>query len=216
MEQKQLFSQIWANPWLKKIPVRSLFATVLATAIHPVLAAVGFQLSAASSALASIGFSLGQDLLNQFLPALVEAAKQGIQSLADWLEKAIAEKPEVNQAAAQVSVNQAEPVGQSLQELSPAVKEEIASAVREGMQAYGGATAAIAPQYADALKDLTELRRLVAEMQEKLEVWSKQSIEARRNSLVANAEQSMEGKGEQRIIAEDDSSITGVKQSIKK
>ncbi len=112
-------------------------------------------------------------------------------------------------------VEQAEVVAETVQETRPDDKDEIADAVGEGMKAYGGATAEIAEQYAAAMKDVAELRKLVEQMQEKVDVWASQTVEARRGSLIEDVEQRMKGRGgKQEVSAENDSIISGVKQII--
>jgi uncharacterized membrane-anchored protein len=211
MDIKQTLVQVFTNPWLKKIPAPSLIASALAAIVHPALAAVGFELSAAAAALAQIGFKVGAELL----PSLIEAAKKGVEALGDWLEKPLAEQPEVNEAAARTMVEQAETVAETIQETRPDDKAEIAAAVGEGLKAYGGATAEIAEPYAAAMKDVAALRKLVEQMQEKIEVWASQTIEAKRGSLIENVEQRMKGRGgRQEIRAEDEGIVSGVKQII--
>jgi len=211
MDIKQALIQVFTNPWIKKIPAPSLIASALAAIVHAVLAAVGFELSAAATALAQIGFKVGAELL----PSLVEASKKGIQALGDWLEQAMIGQPEVNEAAARTMVEQAEAVAEAIHESRPDDKAEIAETVGEGMAAYGGATAEIAEPYAAAMKDIAELRRLVGQMQDKIEVWASQTVEARRGSLIENVEQHMKGRGgRQEIRAEDDGIVSGVKQII--
>jgi uncharacterized membrane-anchored protein len=211
MDIKQTLVQVFANPWLKKIPAPSLIASTLAAVIHAVLSAAGFELSAAAAALAQVGFKVGAELL----PSLIEAAKKGIEALGDWLEKSMAEQPEANEAAARTMIDQAETVAEAIQETRPSDKDEIAEAVGEGMKAYGGATAEIAEPYAAAMKDVAALRKLVEQMREKVEVWASQTVEAKRGSLIENVEQYMKGRGgRQEIRAEDDSVISGVKQVI--
>jgi len=211
MDVKQILAQIFTNPWLTKIPAPSLIASALATLIHSALSAVGFELSAATTALTQIGFKVGAELL----PSLIEVGKKGAKFLADWLETEMAKQPEVNEAAARTMVDQAEAVAETIQETHPEDKDEIAEAVGEGMRAYGGATAEIAGQYATAMKDVAELRNLVEQMQEKVEIWASQTVEARRGSLIENVEQHIKGRGgKQETRAEDDSIIRGVKQVI--
>ncbi len=86
MDIKQTLTQVFTNPWIKKIPAPSLIASALAAVIHPALAAVGFELSAAATALAQIGFKVGAELL----PPLIEVGKKGIEALGNWLEKEMA------------------------------------------------------------------------------------------------------------------------------
>jgi hypothetical protein len=211
MEIKQTLTEVFANPWLKKLPAPSLVASALAAVIHPILANVGFEMSGAMAALAKIGFEIGAGLM----PSLIEVGKKGINTLGDWLEKEMAQKPEINEAAAQTMVEQAETVAQTLNETHPEDKDEIADAVGEGLKAYGGASAEIAEQYAAAMKNVTELNKLVEQMREKIEVWGSQTIEARRSSLIENVEMRMKGKGgKQEMRAEDDSIISGAKQII--
>jgi hypothetical protein len=211
MDVKSVLSQLFNNPWLKKIPAPSLVASTLATVIHAALAAAGFELSAAAAALARIGFKVGEKLL----PSLIAAAEQGVEALTDWLEQNLAEEPEVNEMAANTMIEQAEPVVEALRETRPEDREAVADTMGQGLQAYGGATATIAEQYVLAMKDITELRRLVEEMEAKIDTWASQTVEAKRDSLVENVTQYMEGKGKQEVRAEDDSIISGVNQSIK-
>jgi hypothetical protein len=207
----QALQELLANPWIKKIPARSLVASSLAALIHPVLAAIGFELPAAVAALGQVGFKLAAELL----PTLVEAGKQGIQALANWFEKEMSEKPEVNQAAAQTMVEQAGQVSQTMQETHPDDKDEIADTFREGLEAYRGALSEIAEQYSAAMKNASELNQLIEQMKGKLDAWASQTIEAKRGSMIRDVEMRMKGRGgKQEIRAEDDSSISGVKQSI--
>jgi hypothetical protein len=212
MNLKPTLVQLFQNRWLKKIPSPSLVASILATIMHTALAATGFDLAVAAAALARIGFKVGEKLL----PSLVTAAEKGVDVLADWLEEKLAEEPEVNETAARTLIEQAETVAETLHEARPEDKEVVADTLGEGMQAYGGATAEIAGQYAAAMKDLAELRKLVEQMQAKVEVWASQTVEAKRGSLIEDVTQYMEGKGKQEVRAEDDSIVSGVRQTIKK
>ena len=207
----QALRELFNNPWLKKIPAPSLVASALAAIIHPLLAAIGFELPAAVAALGQVGFKIAAELL----PTLIEAGKQGIQALADWFEREMSEKPEVNQAAANTMVEQAGQVSQTLQDTHPDDKGEIADTLRYGLEAYGGAMTKIAEQYNAALKNAAELNQLIEQMRSKLDEWASQTIEAKRGSMITNVEMRMKGKGgKQEIRAEDDSSISGVKQII--
>lgn len=209
MEIKETLTGIFTHPWIKKLPAPSLVASALAAILHPVLATVGFEVSAATSALARVGFEIGAGLM----PSLIEVGKRGIEALGDWLEKEMKEKPEVNEAAARTMVEQAETVAQTLNETHPEDKEEIADVVGQGLGAYGGATSEIAEQYAAAMKNMNELSQQVEQMREKVEEWASQTIEAKRGSLIENVEQRMKGKGgKQEIRAEDDSIVSGAKQ----
>lgn len=215
MEIKSSILQVLQNNLIKAIPARSLFAVLSAATLHPALASIGFDVASASSALVKLGFMLGEEVAARLIPELVAAAKKGIQSLAEWLERAIADRPEVNEAAANLSVEQAKPVAAALQEASPDDRKELASKVGEGMKSYGGATAAIADLYAIALTNPAKMRKLLGEMQEMLGSWSKQTMEARRGSLISGSIQQMEGPGQQIIRAEDNSKIIDSRQEIK-
>lgn len=207
----QALQELFNNPWIKKLPAPSLVASALAAIIHPLLAAIGFELPAAVAALGQVGFKIAAELL----PTLIEAGKKGIQALADWFEKEMSEKPEVNEAAAYTMVEQAGQVSQVLQETHPNDKDEIADAVREGLEAYGGAVSEIAEQYGAAMKNIAELNQLIEQMKGKLDEWASQTVEAKRGSMIKNVEMRMKGRGgKQEIRAEDDSSISGVKQII--
>lgn len=211
MNLKPALTQLFNNPWLKKIPAPSLVASTLAAIIHSVLVTTGFEISVAAAALAKIGFAVGEKLL----PALLAAAEKGAEALSDWLEKKLAEEPEVNEMAAHTMIGQAEAVAESLQESRPDDKEEVANVMGEGMKAYGGATAEISEQFTSAMKDVAELRKLVEQMQEKVDIWANQTVEAKRNSLIEHVEQYMEGKGNQAVRAEDKSTVRNIKQTIK-
>ena len=207
----QALRELFSNPWIKKFPAPSLVASALAAMLHPLLAAIGFELPAAVTVLAQAGFKIAAEIL----PALVEASKQGMQALADWFEKEMAEKPEVNQAGAQTMVEQAGPVSQTVQETHPSDKEEIADTLRQGLAAYGGAMSEIAEQYSAAMKNVAELNQLVEQMRNKVDQWASQTVEAKRGSMIENVEMRIKGSGgKQEIRAEDDSSISGVKQII--
>ena len=212
MNIKQILAGVFSNPWLKKIPAPALIASTLAAVIHPALASVGFELAATATGLAQIGFKVSKELL----PSLIEAGKKGAEALGDWLETALAEQPEVNEAAARTMIEQAETVAKTLQQTRPDDREVIADTIGEGLRAYGGATAEVAEQYTAAIKDISELRKLVEQMQAKVEVWANQTVEAKRGSLIENVDMRIEGKGgKQEIRAEDDSVISGVKQIIR-
>lgn len=211
MSIKQALVDVFQHPWIKKLPARSLVASALAAMIHPALAAVDFDLSAATSALAHTGFKIG----NALLPIMVNIAKAGAEALADWLEKELFEEPDVNEAAATTMVEQVEVVAQALEETHPNDKQEIAEAVATGLKEYGGATSEIAERYGATLKDARELAKLVDEMRAAIGAWGQQTVEAKRGSLIENVNLQMKGKGgKQTIRAEDDSSINGVKMSI--
>ncbi len=207
----QALRELLTNPWIKKLPAASLVASAIAAIIHPVLAGIGFELPAAVVALGQVGFKIAAGLL----PTLVEAARKGVEALADWFEKEISEKPEINEAAARTMVDQAGQVSEALQETHPTDQDEIADTVQEGLKAYGGATSEIAEQYNAALKNVAELNQMIEQMKSKLDVWASQTVEAKRGSMIRNVEMKMKGRGgKQEVRAEDDSSISGVKQNI--
>jgi len=208
----QALQELFNNPLIKRLPGPSLVASALAAMIHPLLAAVGFELPAAVAALAQFGFKIAAELL----PTLLEVAKKGINALTGWFEREMAEKPEVNEAAAQTMVEQAGQVSQTMQETHPDDKDEIADTLREGLAAYGGAMSEIAEQYSAAMKNAAELNQLIEQMRGKLDQWASQTIEAKRGSMIENVEMRMKGGsgGKQEVRAEDDSSISGVKQII--
>lgn len=211
MNLKPALYQLFQNPWLKKIPGPSLVATTVATIVHATLAAAGFEHAVATAALAKIGFKVGEKLLS----SMVTAAEKGVNALADWLEEMLAKEPEINETAARTLIEQAKTVAEVMHESQPDDKETVADTLSGGMKAYGGATAEIAEQYAAAMKDLAELGQLVKEMEGKVDIWASQTITAKRDSLIENVEQYMEGKGKQVVRAEDGSVISGVKQTIK-
>jgi hypothetical protein len=85
------------------------------------------------------------------------------------------------------------------------------------MNANGGAFAVIAGQCQSAILETAELGKLVEEMKNEIKVWSSQTVEAKRGSLIVDAAQRIEdGEGRQEIRAEDTSTIRGVKQTLKK
>jgi hypothetical protein len=69
MQMNNALREVFNNPWIKKLPVPSLVASALAAIIHPLLAAIGFELPAAVIALGQAGFKIAAELL----PTLVEA-----------------------------------------------------------------------------------------------------------------------------------------------
>jgi len=209
MDIKQALTKVFTNEYIKDLHVGTLAASAVAAIVHPALSSVGFELSGAAASLAQIGFKVGEELL----PSLIKVAKKGSVALREWLKKEMAQ-PEVNEAAARTMVEQADAVAETIQETRPDDKDEIADAVGKDMKAYGGATAEIAEQYAAAMKDVAKLRELVEQMQKKVDVWAKQTIEAKRGSLIENVEQIAKGEGpvEQVIRATDDSIISGAKQ----
>lgn len=212
MNVKERLTPFFSNPWIVNLPGQTLLAGILASIIHPALQAAGFDAAAAAPALGQIGFSIAKELL----PSLIEAARQGSKALGDWLVKKMQEEPEVNQAAAQTMVKQASPVAETLQETRPEDKSETADKVGQGLESYGGATAEIADDYADALKDPSGLSQQVEFMQAKIDLWASQSVVARRGSLIQGVVQDMEGGGKQEVIAEDHSTIKNVRQTLKK
>ena len=208
---KKTLAGILVHPWIRRLPAPSLVALALAGIIHSVMASAAFDASAAAAALARIGFEIGAGLV----PAVIEAGKKGVEALGDWLERDMAARPEVNEAAARTMVEQAETVAQTLEETRPEDKDEIADVVGEGLKAYGGATSEIAETYSAALKNVAELNELVAGMKAKIDAWASQTIEARRGSLIENVEQRMKSKGGKQVIrAEDKSRIRGAKQTM--
>ncbi len=211
MKIKEQLKYFFENPWVLSIPAQPFAAGILASIIYPSLQATGFETSTAASALGQIGFSIAKELL----PSLTEAAKKGVTSLGDWLVKKMQEEPEVNQAAAETMVKQAEPVAEMLRETRPEDKSEVAEKVSQGLESYGGATAVIADDYAAAMKDMAELRQKMEKMHAKIDVWASQSVVARRESLIKDVVQDIEGQGKQEVIAEDNSSIEGVRQTIR-
>jgi ATPase subunit of ABC transporter with duplicated ATPase domains len=118
-------------------------------------------------------------------------------------------------AAAQTMVEQARQVSQTMQETHPDDKNEIADTLRQGLEAYRGALAEIAEQYGAAMKNTAELNQLVEQMRKKIDQWASQTIEAKCGSMIENVEMRIKGSGgKQEVRAEDDSSISGVKQII--
>jgi hypothetical protein len=211
MEFKQALKDLFGSPWVKNFPAPTLVASVLAAIIHPVLAGVGFEIAAAVPALAKIGFQVAGELL----PSLLEVAKKGISALGAWLEEQVRTRPEVNEAAAQILVEQAPQIVETVTQTHPDDRDEIASTFGQGLVESGGATAQIAEQYQSAIKETADLKKLVDEMKNKLDVWASQTVEAKRSSMIENVEQRSEGRGGKQVIrAEDDSSISGVKQII--
>lgn len=211
MNIKEQLKSFFQNPWALNIPAQPFAAGILASVIYPALEATGFEASTAASALGQIGFSIAKELL----PSLTEAAKRGVKSLGDWLVKKLQEDPEVNQAAAETMVKQAEPVAETLHETRPEDRSDVADKVGQGLESYGGATAMIADDYADAMKDPAGLRQQMEIMQAKIEVWASQSVVARRGSLIQDVVQDIEGGGKQEVLGEDQSTIKGVRQSIR-
>lgn len=211
MTIKKALAGVLVHPWVRKLPAPSLVALALAAILHSALSAVSFDPSAVAAALARIGFAVGTGLL----PSLIDVGKKGVEALGDWLEREMTARPEINEAAARTLVEQAAEVAQTLQETRPTDKDEIAQAVAAGLKEYGGATSVIAEQYAAAMQNTAELAHLVEQMKEKIDVWSTQTIEARRGSLIEDVEMRMKGKGgKQEIRAEDNSTIRGAKQII--
>jgi hypothetical protein len=100
-------------------------------------------------------------------------------------------------------------------ETHPDDKDEIADTLRQGLEAYRGAMAEIAEQYGAAMKNAAELNQLVEQMRKKIDQWASQTIEAKRGSMIENVEMWIKASGgKQEVRAEDDSSISGVKQII--
>lgn len=211
MVNRQPLIDLFSNPWVKKLPAPTLVASILAAMIHPILAGIGFDAAAAATSLARIGFQVAGELL----PSLIEVAKKGISALGDWLEKQITGKPDVNETAAQTLVDQAPDIAETLAQTHPDDNKEIAETLSQGLAASGGAMAEIAELYKAAMKEAADIRALVEEMHSKIDMWASQTVEARHGSMVENVEQHTKGRGgKQQIRAEDDSSISGVKQKI--
>jgi hypothetical protein len=190
-----------------------LVAATVAQMVYAALNQVGFEPAKAADQLGKLGFKIGQALL----PELTEVAKTGIKGLTKWFEAKLASSVEVNEAATSVLIEQAEPLAKAVDEGVPHEKESVADEMQKGLQAYGGAMIEIAESYAAVIKDLSQLQELVEDMQQKVEAWANQTVEAKRGSLIENVEQTIEGGagGKQEIRAEDDSIISGVKQVIK-
>ena len=212
MDVKQALKELFSSPWVKSFPAPTLVASVLAAIIHPVLAGVEFQAAGAGLALARIGFQVTGELL----PSLLEIAKKGLSELSLWLVQQIRSTPEINEAAARTLVEQAPQMVETVSETHPDDRHEIADALGKGLAESGGAAAQIADQYQSAMKEAGEVKKLVEEMKAKIDIWASQTVEAKRNSMIENVEQYVEGTaGKQEIRAEDDSVISGVKQIIK-
>lgn len=187
-----------------------LVAATVAQMVYAVLKQVGFDPVKATEQLGKLGFKISKSLL----PELIDAAKTGIKGLTKWLEAQMSSSAEVNEAATNTLIEQAEPVAMAVQEGVPEEKDAVAQTMQEGLQAYGGAMTEIAEAYAAVVKDVSQLQQLVQEMRQKTEAWAKQTVEAKRNSLIEKVEQISEGGGpvEQTISADDQSIISGVKQ----
>jgi hypothetical protein len=174
---------------------------------------IGFDLGQAKEVLAELGVKVKDTLL----PILVEKAKEGIESLSEWLRDQ-KEEAEVNEATAEILVSQTQAAGQALDEaeIVEGKKEETAQQVKQSLEALGGAHSRIAEAYAQALlkPDMREV--LMAKMAEDLQIWQKQSIEVRRNSLVMGFRQILDNDmpAEQRAIVEDHSMLIDSVQQI--
>jgi hypothetical protein len=211
MLNRQPLIDLFSSPWVKKLPAPTFIASVLAAIIHPVLAGIGFDVAAAAAVLAKIGFQVAGELL----PSIIEVAQKGISALGDWLEKEIAGRPEVNEAAARLLVEQAQEVTETLADAQPEEKAELAEAFGQGLATSGGAIAAIAEPYQAALLDAADLRALIEDMRARINTWASQTIEARGGSVIEGAEQQIKGRGgQQDIRAEDNSRISRVRQKI--
>jgi hypothetical protein len=188
----------------------NLVAGTLAQIVLAALKAIGFDLAQASAALAKLGFRVSKALL----PDLIAAAKAGIKGLTQWFEDKLGSEAEVNEAAVQVLLDQAEPVANAVQQALPDEKEQVAETMQEGLQAYGGATAEIAALYGQALADPAKLATLVAHMQQKATAWANQSIEAKENSLIRHIRQVYRGDQAitQRVSGGSGSTISDVVQ----
>ncbi len=189
---------------------------VAATVAQIVLAALkqaGFDPVKAAEQLGKLGFNISKALL----PELIETAKTGVKGLTKWFEAKMVSSVEVNEAATNILVEQAEPVAKAVQEGLPEEKADVAQTMQEGLQAYGGAMTEIAGSYAAVIKDLSQLHKLVEEMQQKTGAWTNQTIEAKEGSLIEDVSQSMVGGvgGKQEARASGQSTIRGSRQSIK-
>lgn len=173
------------------------------------------DLEQAKERLAALGIKVKETVV----PILVEKAKGSIRALAQWLrEERQRNDVDLNDATAEILANQAEAVGQALDEaeLDDEAKKETARQVKESLQQLGGPHSKIAEDYAQALLEPDMREVLMAKMADNLQTWRSQSIEARRNSLIVDPEQIMEGSlpGEQRIHADDQSRIIRPKQRM--
>jgi hypothetical protein len=161
--------------------------------------------------------TLGVKVKETLVPILVDKAREGIESLAGWLRDK-KEEVGVNEAAAQILVSQTGASGQALDEAALNEQQTAATAqkVKASLEGLGGAPAAIAEDYAEALMrpDMREV--LMAKMAEGLHTWQMQSMEAKRHSIIAHSEQTMDSDmpAEQRMSADDNSAIVGSTQRI--
>ena len=160
---------------------------------------------------------LGVNVRDRLVPIMVEKAKEGIESLFEWL-RGQEEEVEVNEATAEILVSQTQAAGDALDEaeIGDDKREETAQQVQQSLEALGGAHTQIAEAYAQALLNPDMREVLMAKMAGGLQTWQSQSMEARRNSLIAHSEQIMESDlpAEQHMVAEDDGVIIGGVQRI--
>jgi len=185
-----------------------LIAATISQIILSLLKEINFDPTKALEELEKIGFKISQALL----PELIEAAKAGVKSLTQWFVTKLSSSSEVNEATTQVLMQQAEPIATAAQQAAPNETEQLADLMKEGLASFGGATAQIADQYAEVVKDLSKLTQLVEEMQKKTNAWASMSIEAKNNSLVRDVHLIQEGitGGSMKIRAEDHSTVEAV------
>lgn len=156
-----------------------LVAATIAQIILSLMKEINFDPAKALEELGKIGFKISRALL----PELIEAAKAGVKSLQQWFTERLSSSSEVNEATTQTLIQQAEPIATTVQQAAPNDKEQLADLMKEGLASFGGATAQIADQYAEVIKDLSKLTQLVEEMQKKTNAWASMSIDAKKSTL---------------------------------
>jgi hypothetical protein len=160
---------------------------------------------------------LGVKIKDALVPVLVEKAKAGVDALTEWLEDN-KKDVEVNEASAAILVSQVEATGQALDEaeLAEEKKEQTAQQVKKALEEAGGAQGEIAEDYAQALLHPDMRAVLMDKMAQGLQTWQSQSMEVRRNSMIARSKQSIDSSlpAEQRMIAEDNSAIVDSEQRV--
>ena len=162
----------------------------------------------------------GVKLSKPLLDALLSKTKEGVDALAGWL-KNNANELEVNEAAAQMIVKHAQAVAKAFDEahLSADGRETAAGKAGGGLEALGGAARKISKSFQRALLKPDDREKLAAQMETELNAWLEQTVTARKNSLVEDIAQIIQGNAKgtrvkQTVTAADGAKVRRVSQGV--
>jgi hypothetical protein len=212
MDPVTALTALFANPWLLEVSGASLVTSTVASLIHSALPGINAGLASAKDALVKIGFKVGDDVI----ASVVDRARDGVESVGDWLRDRLKSDVAVNEAAARTIAQNVDAASEALKNAAPKHRDAVATKMSEGLKSIGGAASVVSDAYAAAMADDQELAGAADRMRAAIDRWTRQTVEARHQSMIENVEQSQgrDVTAEQSIIADDHSTIRGVKQRV--